>query len=347
MMSKNKSIDVFDTFHPGIHVVNFSDKEERLREHIKYFVLKLHDIFKYDNLPDTISETTLKRQILLNGYAVITKIPAGQDQLGEAYESGFYSFTNCLGGILDHDNIPTKAIIVDPFLMVDEQLRVGAECGLIRNDSLMLGVIPALNNFGSRIVEAELSLWRNNINTRLTAICSAPTSNIAHSANEMFKKVENGEVVAVVGQSLAEGLNSTPLNHNNVIKENIEYLQYLKATEHNFFGINDNYNTKREALNSAETTLNDDMLVPYIEDMLNTQKADIDKINKLYGLNISVELSSIWKANIAQMEKEIEQIEKEAEDLAVENAVETVETDKSEDEESEDEESEVEEVETK
>ena len=76
--------------------------------------------------------------------------------------------------------------------------------------------------------------------------------------------------------------------------------------------------------------------------MLNTQKADIDKINKLYGLNITVELSSIWKANIAQMEKEIEQIEKEAETLTVENDVEKVET-----EDTEDEESEVEEVETK
>ena len=52
---------------------------------------------------------------------------------------------------------------------------------------------------------------------------------------------------------------------------------------------------KREALNSAESALNDDILYPLIDEMLEQRQKGIEKINELYGTNISVELSSVWK----------------------------------------------------
>ena len=54
---------------------------------------------------------------------------------------------------------------------------------------------------------------------------------------------------------------------------------------------------KREALNSAETTMNDDVLAPKIDDMLRERREGIERINKHYGLNITVDLSSSWKKN--------------------------------------------------
>jgi hypothetical protein len=54
---------------------------------------------------------------------------------------------------------------------------------------------------------------------------------------------------------------------------------------------------KREALNSAETTMNDDPLAPKVDDMLRERKKGIERINKHYGLNITVDLASSWKKN--------------------------------------------------
>ena len=76
---------------------------------------------------------------------------------------------------------------------------------------------------------------------------------------------------------------------------------------------------KREGINSYESQLNDDMLFPTVDDMLERRKEGIEKVNKMYGTNITVELNSSWKYNVdeinnsVQTEKEIEVIDNEVE----------------------------------
>jgi hypothetical protein len=54
---------------------------------------------------------------------------------------------------------------------------------------------------------------------------------------------------------------------------------------------------KRESINSNESQLNDDMLLPLIDDMLYMRKLGLDKVNEIFGTNIDVEFSSSWKNN--------------------------------------------------
>ena len=68
---------------------------------------------------------------------------------------------------------------------------------------------------------------------------------------------------------------------------------------------------KREALNSAESALNDDILYPLIDEMLEERQKDIEKVNELYGTNISVELSSVWKQLRDQEEQAVKEDKKE------------------------------------
>ena len=68
---------------------------------------------------------------------------------------------------------------------------------------------------------------------------------------------------------------------------------------------------KREALNSAESALNDDILYPLIDEMLEERQKGIEKINELYGTNISVELSSVWKQLRDQEEQAVKEDKKE------------------------------------
>ena len=41
--------------------------------------------------------------------------------------------------------------------------------------------------------------------------------------------------------------------------------------------------------------MNEDALLQLVDDMLNCRKIGLEKINRLYGTNISVDLSSSWK----------------------------------------------------
>ena len=85
----------------------------------------------------------------------------------------------------------------------------------------------------------------------------------------------------------------------------IEQEQYLKASWYNELGLNANYNMKREALNSAESTINNDILFPLIDEMLKQRQIACEQINALFGTDISVELDSSWKDNKKEEQAEI------------------------------------------
>ena len=54
---------------------------------------------------------------------------------------------------------------------------------------------------------------------------------------------------------------------------------------------------KRESLNSVESQLNDDALLPLVNNMLQCRIDGFNKVNEKYGTNITVELNSSWKSN--------------------------------------------------
>ena len=52
---------------------------------------------------------------------------------------------------------------------------------------------------------------------------------------------------------------------------------------------------KREAVNTSEAQLNNDSLLPLIDDMLRQRQIGVEKINKMFGTNITVSLASSWE----------------------------------------------------
>ena len=70
---------------------------------------------------------------------------------------------------------------------------------------------------------------------------------------------------------------------------------------------------KREAITANESQLNDDMLLPLIDDMLNCRKAFCDRINHMYGTDITVDWSSAWKNNDVELNLVQELMESEIE----------------------------------
>ena len=69
----------------------------------------------------------------------------------------------------------------------------------------------------------------------------------------------------------------------------------MKASLLGELGLNANFNMKRERINTAESELNQDALLPLVDDMLAMRKKACEDINAMYGLNIDVEKNSSWK----------------------------------------------------
>ena len=134
------------------------------------------------------------------------------------------------------------------------------------------------------------------------------TVNITANSNIPQDIIEGKFTDSVMGSVLYDSLKSVPYNnvHVNQLKEVIEVKQYYKATFDQLYGIDNNSNSKRESLNDGEVEAYEDLLLPMVDEMLRNRKEGIDLFNKFSGLNVSVDLTSLWKNRREKIDQEME-----------------------------------------
>lgn len=89
-------------------------------------------------------------------------------------------------------------------------------------------------------------------------------------------------------------MQSPPSNNGSYLTQFIELQQYLKGSFFGELGLRANYNMKREAIGTGESTLDEDSILPLCDNMLMCRRQDIEQVNQLYGTDISVNFSSAW-----------------------------------------------------
>ena len=95
--------------------------------------------------------------------------------------------------------------------------------------------------------------------------------------------------------------------------------QYLKASWFNEIGLNTNFNMKREYLSAEEIAANTDVLLPLVDDMLYNRERACDRINAMFGTNISVHKNSAWENKMRESEAELAAMEEQTEEGGSEN----------------------------
>lgn len=284
---------------------------DKLAEYyIKDTLIRTQKMFKYRNLPKTIPKEQLELLLQRNGYAVITKVN------GE-----LYAFYGGLGGEPNEYYLPTIATVANPALKFSKSMVIDKECVVIKNDVMYMGLMPLIQSTSYLLAQADISFKYALINGRMKAIVTAPNDETKASLDEMFKQIEKGSSLkVVVDDDLMNELKVSPYGSNDNGIDIIELKQYILGSFFQRLGIQSNFNMKREALNSAESALNDDILYPLIDEMLEERQKGVKKINELYGTNISVELTSIWKQLRDQEEQAVNVNEdKENKDEVIQN----------------------------
>lgn len=283
-----------------------SDKKSLRESYIRYMLSQTVEMFEYKGLPETIPQKELEILHQVNRFAVWKKV-----------EDKLYVFFAGLGGILNEYYHPTRAIINNPYLRYNADLEIDKDCVVTWNDKMRFGLLPMFRKYSELIAECDISIRFVTINARIPYLINADDDNTRDSVNEVLKDVWDGKKLGVVlNKKLLDkdGVFTSEFgardNHN--IKDLIELRQYLKSSWYMELGIQSNYNMKRESLNSSETTMDESILLPLIDDMLNERKIGIEKVNKMFGTDITVELSSSWKKIREEIKNELKKQEVES-----------------------------------
>lgn len=262
-------------------------------------------MFKYDGLPDTIPQKMIELYIMTNGHSVIVE-----------HEGNLYVCFGNWGGEPNEYYIPTNYIVANPYLNLFKTFTIGEDCVLAHNDSLYYGLMPMFKRYATMLAENDITMRMVDINSRIAALIDAKDDSTYAAAMKYLQDIEKGELGVIASSSFFDGITTQPYGEHNYqrLTDLIEYQQYTKASWFNELGLNANYNMKREAITSNESQLNDDMLLPLIDDMYNCRKLWVEQVNEMFGVEWSVEFASSWEDNMEEIEVAQEIMEAEAED---------------------------------
>lgn len=290
-MAKNKEI-FYKNFSGLIDygkMYDFKNKEYCLYTENVYVLNQLLKMFEYKNLPETTPAYIIELLLMCNGKAYFTNKYNGED---------FYVYRCSLGSEPDVYYMPKEVIITNPYQNYNANLDREKDGVLLKNDPLMVGVIPMLCKYNTSIVETNLTIDILTKLSRATALVSSPDDKTKKAAEKFINDLVSGTYGIIGDSAFLEGLKSqnfTGSSSTNLITQLIELSNYNESKRLNAFGLQSNFNMKRESINEAEAGLNEKSLLPYADILLQQRKENVEKINKMYGLNISVDFSSSWK----------------------------------------------------
>ena len=251
------------------------------RTYTDYFYrlsLIARSVFKWNNLPNFIDEKWIERYLFTEGRCLFFN-----DK-----EKGFMvTKSTDFGGLNPYDE-PIKLL---PFATdyTGKELTNGEDCVIIRNNDLMIPTIPTIELFALRLAEISRTI-DININGQKTPYVILCSDKQKLSMKHLYSQLTGNEPV-IFGDKNLDIDNVKVLNTNTPIV--FDKLQIQKHAIWNecmtFLGVNNANMDKRERLVSDEVSANNEQIDICADVMLKARERACEEINRIFGLNVSVE----------------------------------------------------------
>jgi hypothetical protein len=264
----------------------------------EFLYSRIMNIFEYENVPEEIDLQSLKLFLFFRGKIVFYKI-------GDEYLIQPFDYTDKLNKYY----IPTNGRVVNPWLPIGHQNWEFT----VEDEAIIYNSTPDVRKFAfhsivsdliwktaNQLAENDISYYCIQRNHRLVAIFTAESDKQKAECNRVLDRLYEGYPDITMEEDLVSHIKVNPITMNSTrssITELIEFQQYVLANFYHSFGINSNYNLKREQLNSNEIDVNKEVLRLNIDDMLKCREEGVSKVNAKYGLDIRVHLNEeVYKA---------------------------------------------------
>lgn len=266
-----------------------------IKQGFSYWYFKLFnivlDMFRYDNLPTGIKSRDIEINLILSGHAVV--VPRKDGKL-------FCPNSNIFG--FDEYYQPIYMTFANPVVKSTKTWKIGEDCEIIYNNSLQDSILyiqadSGLHTFVSRyarqLADVESTINIYTVNSRLTSIPVANDDATKQSLIQFFKNLIVGKRAIVTDSSIIENFRNVDINHSGIKDGVNDWIIARDKIIEQFYrdlGVRMN-NPKKAQVNEEEIEANDQMLLISTDDMLKARKEGIERVNNMFGTNISVSLN--------------------------------------------------------
>lgn len=240
-------------------------------------------IFKWNNLPENLPQREIEKYAIALGFC------------------GFVNDRNC-GFMVSNGGMSAPTQYSDVFKKFTYArptarggtVTIGKDCVIIRNTSMMNSLTGLIRRTASQLAHADITLRAALVNYRANDVLVADDDSSAESIKSYYDSLYEGNLKAIVDENVISSIKN--------LSSSRSYADLLKLTDvkneimRSFFaeiGIRQK-SDKRERLVTEEVESDSMMLIFNIHDMLEQRQIACEEINKIFGLNMSVELSEEW-----------------------------------------------------
>lgn len=316
-MPDNENVLYFKDSTVFSNLSQVESKDDIIRVLRQAMMVRTQEMFEWKGLPTTIPQQVLEAQLQTKGHAIIFK-----------HNDHIFSCWGNIGGFPNYNYMPSLAVVSNPYIdkskssfnlkiyygkddyksIVYPDRQYDGDCVVIPNDAYYIGLVPIHNMYSSEIAETKITKQVLLNNSRAMYIFAASNDDEKDDFDDLMAKLKDGKTSCIVADDLLTEPKTLQFAENALrdFTALIENEQYSKAAWFNDIGLQANYNMKREAINSNESQLNKDAILPLADNMLSMRKKYCDLVNELFGTSWSVDFSSAWKQSRIAIEEALE-----------------------------------------
>lgn len=192
-----------------------------------------------------------------------------------------------------------KVIITNPCLKRSHVRTIGEDCVLVRNDTLMMGLLPVFNRYAELLLENDISMLMASWISRQHVIVTASKDADKKAGEKYIQDVIQGRMASYMDTAFTDGIQpkNTGVHAPQILSGLLEFHQYMMASWYNEFGLMSSlYNTRREYVSKDEIQSSTDILLPRIDDMYVCLQRGVDEMNAIFGTKTIVQKASAWES---------------------------------------------------
>lgn len=255
--------------------------------YVKYLLQRLISVFKFEGLPEEWAENYFSYVLFGIGYVAIINT--------DRY--GIIPQKCTVGDRITLFRQPQKAIVTNPVFDRSYELLIGKQCEVIKMQPDWGNGLDIVSTYADLMTMAIESAGINMYNSKAGFVFFADSKAGAESFKKAYDEISSGNPLTVIDKSLMREDGSpawqffTPDVGSNYITGNL--LNDMRTLENQFnsmIGIPNANTQKRERLITSEVEANSIEVSTLPIVWLETMRKDIEKVNRMFGLNISVSL---------------------------------------------------------
>ena len=312
IITYRSNADIYDMI-----VLKYGDKVLKAWSLKDILMNYLAPMFKYEELPDSIPEEFIERFHILNGDIAVWKL---DDPNAFRYKDEL--IVSCCGYANKPDAYGIGEHVIATTLSgyVKNDLEEGKDCVVIHNNSIYTSDMSIICYFTDMLTEMFTSLKTNIIYSRLKPIFKVSDDKEAAAVKEAFTKIkDDSEPIQITSNNvLAEALAEAGAGNAETIKvlditdvKNADKLQYIVKCIDDAFrwffamigqAIQGNGKLAQQSVEEVQGTTSMSFILP--NDRLKMRRKGWEKVNALFGTNVSVDFSDAWKTESIKYKKE-------------------------------------------